>query len=304
MRASLGQEQTLNELASFLYDFLPGKAHPYADQRISFGGVAATLGLGQFWSAGSKKPAILGLLKFTLEQKQQSFCPLIVEVVRRGIAYRDNKGSPITREEITTLNGLVKELGFKIPELYDPKFLDRLPRTEPERAITLSEKTRKKLAEQLVQLGSVDPQPRGYAFEAFLGDLFEAFELAPRDAFRLVGEQIDGSLQFQTETYLLEATWRNKQVGQEELLAFSGKVSGKARWSRGLFISYAGFTADGLEAFVRGKPTTIICMDGLDLYDILNNKLDLRAVLELKARKAAETNEAFIPARNLFPAIP
>ena len=31
----------LNELAHHLYRFLPGKAHPYADQNISFEGVAA-----------------------------------------------------------------------------------------------------------------------------------------------------------------------------------------------------------------------------------------------------------------------
>ena len=149
----------------------------------------------------------------------------------------------------------------------------------------------------------VDPQARGYAFETFLKDLFEAFKMAPRDAFRLVGEQIDGSLQFQAETYLIEATWRNEPVGQEELLAFSGKVAGKARWSRGLFISYAGFTEEGLEAFARGKPTAIVCMAGLDLYDILDKKLDLRTVLERKARRAAETNEAFVPARQLFTVI-
>jgi hypothetical protein len=36
-------------------------------------------------------------------------------------------------------------------------------------------------------------QPRGYAFEKFLKDLFDTFGLQAREAFRLRGEQIDGS---------------------------------------------------------------------------------------------------------------
>ena len=90
-------------------------------------------------------------------------------------------------------------------------------------------------------------------------------------------------------------------MGQEELLGFAGKVVGKARWSRGLHISYSGYTPEGLEAFARGKPTTIICMDGLDLHDVLYRGIALPALVERKARRAAETNEAFVPARDLFP---
>ena len=97
----------------------------------------------------------------------------------------------------------------------------------------------------------------------------------------------------------LEATWRNEAVGQEELLAFSGKVAGKAQWSRGLLISYSGFTKGGLEAFARGKPTNVVCMDGLDLNDVLEHSWSLANVLEQKVRKAAETNQAHFPARDL-----
>ena len=216
------------------------------------------------------------------------------------MTYRVSKGSPITREDIQTLNDLLKKLEFKIPELYDPKFLDSLPSLAKEKPFQLTEKERKKLGEQLVQLGTLDAPSRGYAFEGFLNDIFKAFEMAPRESFRLVGEQIDGSLQFQGETYLVEATWRNKKVGQEELLSFSGKVVGKARWSRGLHIAYSGYSAEGLEAFARGRPTSIVCMDGLDMHELLERGLNLTKVLERKARRAAETNEAFVPVRELF----
>jgi hypothetical protein len=304
MRLTLTQEQAVAELGKHLYHFLPGQPHPYADQSISFQGAANATGVGEFWRGGSKQPATVALLKNTLENRADRFCDLINAIVRKALAYRQNKGEPLTLEDIQTLNNLVLKLGFKIPELRDPRFLDGLPSVNKSPAATsLSNEKRKAMLTELQRLSLLAPQARGYAFEQFLKDLFSLSGLAPRDAFRLVGEQIDGSFQLQGETYLLEATWRNERVGQEELLAFLGKVSGKATWSRGLHLSYAGFTLDGLEAFARGKPTAIICMEGLCLNDALAHGLNLATVIERKARRAAETNEAFVRVRDLFPEV-
>jgi hypothetical protein len=65
-------------------------------------------------------------------------------------------------------------------------------------------------------------------------------------------------------------------------------------------VSYSGFTEDGLAAFAQGKQTNIVCMDGLDLYDALSRKLDLREAIRRKVRSVAETNRAFVPIRDLF----
>jgi hypothetical protein len=59
---SLAQQAALDDLAQHLYDFLPGKPHPYADQSLSFPGVAKALGLERYWPGGSKQPAIRSLL--------------------------------------------------------------------------------------------------------------------------------------------------------------------------------------------------------------------------------------------------
>ena len=80
-------------------------------------------------------------------------------------------------------------------------------------------------------------------------------------------------------------------------------MEGKANWSRGLFVSYTGFSEDGLEAFARGKRTSIICMDGLDLYGILYGQLSLTEVIDRKMRRAGETNSSFVSVRDLFPAV-
>lgn len=305
MALSLSQTQALNELAGHLYSFLPGKAHPLADPNISFAGVAASFGLNQFWPSGSKLPAISQLLTGTLQYKSSNFCPLLIEIIRRGMTYRQGKGNPITREEIDGLNELIAQVGFKIPELHDPKFFNSLPRKSHKPKATsitdLPDSVIQELKSKLLECSSLPPQERGFRFEKLIKNLFEIFNLAPRSSFRLVGEQIDGSFLFQGETYLVEATWQSERIGQGKLLTFSGKVGGKAQWARGLLISNSGFSLDALEAFTRGKPTNIICMDGLDLYYILEGKLDFCSVLERKVRRAAETNQAYVSVRELFP---
>jgi hypothetical protein len=151
----------------------------------------------------------------------------------------------------------------------------------------------------LIALSRLDPQPRGYAFEKFLKELFDVYGLEARHAFRLCGEQIDGSFQLSNDTYLLEAKWQNPPCGVEDLHAFHGKLEQKAIWARGLFISNSGFSDEGLIAFGRAK--RLICMDGLDLYDVLNRAIPLDQVLNLKVRRSAETGLPFVRVRDLFP---
>lgn len=153
---------------------------------------------------------------------------------------------------------------------------------------------------EFVALGSMAPHPRGYAFETFLKNTFSGFGLQAREAFRLRGEQIDGSFLLDSETYLLEAKWHGPMIGNGELHAFHGKVEQKAAWTRGLFISHSGFTEDGLYSFGRGK--RVICMDGLDIHDALSREIPISNVLERKVRRAAETGEPFARVRDLFPA--
>ena len=156
------------------------------------------------------------------------------------------------------------------------------------------------LNDRLLRLAAMKAQDRGFAFESFLWDLFALYDLDPRRSFRLTGEQIDGSFELPPETFLLEAKWQDARIGQADLLTFSGKVEGKAQWSRGLFVSYSGFSEDGLLAFARGRRTSIVCMDGLDLTQILTGGLNFVDVIQRKKRRAAETGSAFVPVRDLF----
>jgi len=304
MDSLLEKTKIISEVAKLLYSFLPGNPHPFADASLSFRGIAYELGLGQFWQAGSKLPAITNLLEKALEKGQ--FCPLIIRVVHYGIKYRANRGDDVTRNEIRDLNELLLKLGFKVPELWERSFLESLPSAEEETP-EKKELDRNKLVElkdKLVGLSKLPPQKRGYAFQDFLQGLFSLFDLKPKSPFRLIGEEIDGSIELGNHTYLIEAKWQNAPVGQKDLLVFRGKVESKATWSRGLFISYSGFTKDGLEAFSRGRSTNLIAMSGEDLFFILHGKIGLDKVISLKSRYAAETGGIMIRVydlRNMYP---
>lgn len=297
---SFREAQTVEDLADLFYDFLPGSGN----NKTAFPLAAAQAGIGELWVPGSKRLAIVQLLTSTLEHRRSYFTKLIMVIVRQAMTYRRGKENPLTRAEIDRLNTLLPGVEFKIPELLDPAFLNSFapPKTEDpplQTAALLSAAKAQELAAHLIEITKLDPQARGLRFESFLNELFAGFGLAPRGAFRLVGEQIDGSFKLQGQTYLVEAKWHGPQIGFADLMTFSGKVAGKASWSRGLFVSNSGFTADGLEAFSRGRQTNLICADGLDLYEVLSRKVSLIDVLEEKARRAAETNRAFIAVRDL-----
>lgn len=296
MALSLAESQAVNKIAELLYSFLPGTPHPYADQSISFPGVAQSVGLRHLWRGGSKLPALTMLLEKTLETHRHKFCDLILEIVHRGLIYRNSKSNPITRDEIQDLNELIRRARFKIPELWDPVFLDSLPSAQvKERQTEATTQTNlRRLEEELIRLDKLDPQARGFAFERFLQDLFTEFRLAPKGSFRLIGEQIDGSFQIGTDIYLLEAKWHKEQVGEADLLVFREKVESKSAWSRGLFISYSGFTPDGLQAFSRGRSTNIIGMHSQDLYFVLEGEMSLIDAINRKVRRAAETGAFFV----------
>ena len=102
-----------------------------------------------------------------------------------------------------------------------------------------------------------------------------------------------------TDVYLVEAKWHDKPIDQNELLAFHEKISGKSAWSRGLLVSYNGFTPDGLTAFSKGCPTNMIGMDCQDLFHILNGEMPFTEAINKKARRAAETGEFFVPVYTL-----
>lgn len=154
------------------------------------------------------------------------------------------------------------------------------------------------LRTELLRIRDLAPQSRGYAFEKFLTRAFEVSGMAPREPFSNRGEQIDGSFLLDGEIYLVEAKWRGASTNAQDLNAFHGKLEGKAVWTRGLFVSFNGFSVEALDVF-HGR--RMIMMSGKDIYDSLERRIPLVSVLQKKVRVAAETGHLFVPVKTLFP---
>lgn len=142
------------------------------------------------------------------------------------------------------------------------------------------------------------PQSRGYAFERFLKDWFDVWGLDAHASFRIKGAQIDGSFQHDATTYLVEAKWHGTPVDASMLHGFQGKLLEGPDWTRGLYVSYGGFSGDSFAAFTARR---MIMMDGADIYFALSRRLDLGRVIGAKVRYHSERRQPFAKVTDLFP---
>lgn len=149
-------------------------------------------------------------------------------------------------------------------------------------------------------LNSMDdaPNARGYAFEGFLKNWFDAWGLEARKSFKLgSGEQIDGSFVHRNTVFLLEAKWKRAATDAGALHAFQGRVGERLEGARGLFVSYGGFTPPSLRDFTARR---ILLMDGMDIADALSQRLSLDDIIAAKLRVAIEERRPFVQVRELF----
>jgi hypothetical protein len=142
-------------------------------------------------------------------------------------------------------------------------------------------------------------QRRGFAFEPWLRELFDVFDLDPRRSFRIEGEQVDGGFTLDKWHFLLEARWRKDAATRDDLGVFKAKVDGKAENTLGLFISVAGFEPTGLTKH-SGRSSPLILADGGDLLAVLEERIDLVDLLTRKYRHAAMTGEIFFTADRIL----
>lgn len=318
MVLKLKESQAVADMAALLYDFLPGSGNPGWKGHVSFKTVADKVGVGDFWQPGSKTPMITALLQRTLEHRRGSFERLVLEVVRAGITYRHKQGNPIKPNEIEKLNGHLLDVGFKFPDLWDSEFLASLRLDSAERAkkrvdeVIAREQDKqaqeskrsaalRDLKEQFFGIHSEEsPQKAGLLFEKILNRMFALHGLAPREPFRVVGEQIDGSFDLDHETYLVEAKWEKSPISEAPMLIFRGKIEGKSAFTRGVFISLNGISDQAQEAITRGKQPTFFTIDGYDLTMVMSDEIDLKDFLRQRRRLLAEEGRVVVPFPQLW----
>lgn len=317
INTSLKESHLATEMAKVLYDFLPGSGAPSWKGHVSFETVSRDVGVGDFWQRSSKEPAIAALLEKTLSRRRELFEKLILSIIKEGLKYRQKEDKPIKRQEIETLNGLILQVGFKFPSLWDEDFLSALETDLHKRANAKIEEviTQEKLKEsvniyRIKELDDLkkdyyhfcsrtDRQKVGLDFEPFLNRLFALFNLEPRPSFRLKGEQIDGSFILDNEIYLVEAKWYKTAVSRRDLAAFRDTVASKSSVTRGAFISVEGVTLEAIEAITRGQSANFFIIDGYDITVVLEGVLTLPDLLRRKLRKLADEGKIFVSGREL-----
>lgn len=318
MALTLKESRAVSDLAELAYDLLPGSGSGRWKGHVSFKTVAQKVGVGAYWQVGSKTAMLIRLFSQTLEYQRHRFEPLVLEIVRAGITYCQRNGHPLRPEHIDKLNGTLLQLGFKFPDLWEPEFkeslrLDGAARAQQhvEQAIK-EEQVRtnahnerlehlRQLEQEFFQLFAMsERQAAGFELEKVLNRLFALHGLAPREPFRVVGEQIDGSFELDHETYLVEAKWEKTAIPEKDLLVFRGKIEGKSAFTRGVFISLSGITEEAKKAISYGKQPTFFVIDGYDLTMTLQDRIDLKLFLRQRRRLLAEEGLICVPFQEIW----
>jgi hypothetical protein len=152
------------------------------------------------------------------------------------------------------------------------------------------------LKEEFLCLASEsDRSKAGLALEQLLNRLFEIFELRPRQPFRVVGEQIDGSFELESQIYLLESKWEKHPLPEADLLVFRGKIEGKSTFTRGVFFALNDISVPARDAITRGKAPSFFVMNGHDLIMILSEAISLTEFLRKRVRLLAEEGRVYVP---------
>ena len=135
--------------------------------------------------------------------------------------------------------------------------------------------------------GEIVGAKRGYALEEVLRELSTLYSLETTEPYRVNGEQIDGSVKYDGEHYIIEAKWQDKAAANEAVYQFAGKIEGKM-YGRGLFISIHGFSEHVVASLVAGKAIKTVFIDGGDLIVVLEGLITFSEMLDRKI-KAAQT---------------
>jgi hypothetical protein len=140
----------------------------------------------------------------------------------------------------------------------------------------------------LVLIADSDRNRAGLCLEGVLNRLFDLNRLKPRQPFRVIGEQIDGSFELDTQIYLVESKWEKEPLSVGPLYIFQTKIEKKSNFTRGVFIAINGISSEARIAITTGKAPSFFLMTGHDLMVILDGAISLTDFMRQRIRLLAE----------------
>lgn len=195
---------------------------------------------------------------------------------------------------ITSYN---KEKADKLYEL-GKRFLGKSQsQTMPKQQNTISKKDSQidydNFNKSLLELEKIsNHQTRGYAFEKYLNELFNAFGFDPHASYRTEFDQIDGSLVLDGDTVLIEAKYRSNPIPKDDLILFSKKVESKSHFAKGLFITYSVVDEKAVDYFTD-RSSRFVVLTVEELFLMCQNRISLHQVLHGKYRLLDERGIIF-----------
>lgn len=145
-----------------------------------------------------------------------------------------------------------------------------------------------------------EPQRRGKLLEGVLNDLFRAYGIHVKEDFKrhdptgaVVVEQIDGVVEFDSHTYLVEMKWLKDPVGVAEMGTHMLRLYARPD-VRGIFISSSDFTSSAVaECITHSASKTMALCSLREIVMLLLNERDLVVMLQTKFRAAVLDKKPF-----------
>ncbi len=144
-------------------------------------------------------------------------------------------------------------------------------------------------------------QKRGLLLEGVLNRLFDAEGILIRESFRRVGnpgqgvvEQIDGAIQLDGQTYLVEMKWLKNPVSKGDVAEHLVRVFGRNS-SRGIFISYSEFSGPAVETCKESLGQAVMVLCTLEeLVHLVDKEADVKEFLNAKIQRCIVEKEPFV----------
>jgi len=146
-----------------------------------------------------------------------------------------------------------------------------------------------------------EPQKRGKLLEGVLNDLFRAYGIHVKEDFKrldqsgtVVVEQVDGVIEFEGHTYLVEMKWLKDPVGVNELSSHFLRLFARPD-VRGLFISTSDFASTCIAECHTHSVNKIMVLSSLrEFVMLLVGEHDLLPMLRTKVRAAVLDKKPFL----------
>jgi hypothetical protein len=297
------------ELMSLLIDVLPLLNRSKKDVFLFFKGAGVPTSIVaipyQQWQRDKdsiNKYEIVRQVLTTLNERGEACLQLRREVLKRVVEFENF--SCCWESDQLKARGLVAEIRDIVnvkdsfTRMNIERERERQQRIAKERAqteaIRLREAAIEKSKQDLFRLFSVKvPRERGKALEGVLNDLFKGFDIGVRNAFALVGdngegtvEQIDGVVELDGHLYFVEMKWWESPLGVPEVSQHLVRVYQRAE-GRAIIISASDFSAPAVTTCKHALQQKVVVLCTLqEIVAVLERQFDLRDFLRKKVQAA------------------